>query len=145
MQIGGVPAYSTLGWFNDPLISTFIHYPDAELARLIFHELSHQVVYVTGRLASSTSPSPVAVEEVGVERWLTGFGNDDDARDLPAHTKRRKQDFLDLLLRHRNALKEVYASEATDADKRAAKARLFQSAQGRLPGPEGRLGRLCRL
>src|SRR3982751_5877487 len=43
--VGGVPAYSTLGWFDDPLLSTFIRYPDAQLARLIFHELAHQVVY----------------------------------------------------------------------------------------------------
>ncbi|MGH8722269.1 MAG: aminopeptidase, partial [Burkholderiales bacterium] len=42
----GVPAYSTLGWFDDPLLSTFIDYPDAELARLMFHELAHQVAYV---------------------------------------------------------------------------------------------------
>ncbi len=46
VQVGGVPAYSTLGWFNDPVLSTFINYPDAELARLVFHELAHQVVYV---------------------------------------------------------------------------------------------------
>ncbi|MBK6804759.1 MAG: aminopeptidase [Betaproteobacteria bacterium] len=42
----GVPAYSTLGWFDDPLLSSFIRYPDIELARLIFHELAHQIVYV---------------------------------------------------------------------------------------------------
>jgi predicted aminopeptidase len=46
VHVGGVPAYSTLGYFNDPLLSTFIGYPDAQLARLIFHELAHQLVYV---------------------------------------------------------------------------------------------------
>ncbi len=46
--VGGVPAYSTLGWFDDPVLNTFINYPDYELARLIFHELAHQVVYVKG-------------------------------------------------------------------------------------------------
>lgn len=49
--IGGVPAYSTLGYFNDPVLNTFIHYPQAELARLIFHELAHQVAYVPGDTA----------------------------------------------------------------------------------------------
>ncbi|MFY0104219.1 aminopeptidase, partial [Acinetobacter baumannii] len=48
VQVAGVPAYSTLGWFNDPVISTFIQYPDGELARLIFHELAHQTVYAPG-------------------------------------------------------------------------------------------------
>ena len=46
IYVGPVPAYSTLGWFPDPVLNTFIHYPDAEIARLLFHELSHQVVYV---------------------------------------------------------------------------------------------------
>jgi predicted aminopeptidase len=64
-----VPAYSTLGWFNDPLLSTFINYPDAELARLIFHELAHQVVYVQGDSQFNESFAS-AVEEAGVERWL---------------------------------------------------------------------------
>ena len=66
VQVGGVPAYSTLGWFNDPLISTFINYPDAELARLIFHELAHQVVYVAGDSQFNESFAS-AVEEAGVE------------------------------------------------------------------------------
>jgi predicted aminopeptidase len=48
VYMGGVPAYSTLGWFDDPLLSTFIRYPDAQLARLVFHELSHQLVYAKG-------------------------------------------------------------------------------------------------
>ena len=49
--VGGVPAYSTLGWFDDPVLSTFIHYPEAELARLMFHELAHQLLYVKERHA----------------------------------------------------------------------------------------------
>jgi predicted aminopeptidase len=46
VYVGGVPAYSTLGWSDDPLLSTFIGYSDAQLARLVFHELAHQLVYV---------------------------------------------------------------------------------------------------
>ena len=46
--VGGVPAYSTLGWLDDPVLNTFVRYPDTEIARLIFHELAHQVVYVKG-------------------------------------------------------------------------------------------------
>ncbi|MGZ8290564.1 MAG: aminopeptidase [Telluria sp.] len=123
VQVGGVPAYSTLGWFNDPLISTFIHYPDAELARLIFHELSHQVVYIPGDSQFNESFAS-AVEEAGVERWLAGYGND-AMRQNYARYAARKQDFLKLLLSYRRALEDNYASKASSADKRAAKARLF--------------------
>jgi predicted aminopeptidase len=67
--LGGVPAYSTLGWFDDPLLSTFIRYADAQLARLIFHELSHQLVYAPDDTTFNESFA-VVVEEEGVRRWL---------------------------------------------------------------------------
>ena len=69
MHVGGVPAYSTLGYFDDPVLSTFIRYREAELARLIFHELAHQVVYVKDDTAFNESFA-VAVEEEGLARWL---------------------------------------------------------------------------
>jgi predicted aminopeptidase len=124
VQVGGVSAYSTLGWFNDPLISTFINYPDAELARLIFHELAHQVVYVAGDSQFNESFAS-AVEEAGVERWLERFGNPAMRENYASYTA-RKQQFLQLLLKCRHALEQNYASGASIPEKRAAKARLFQ-------------------
>ena len=62
--VGGVPAYSTLGWFDDPLLNTFMAYPDFEVARLIFHELAHQLVYAMNDSTFNESFA-VAVEEVG--------------------------------------------------------------------------------
>ncbi len=57
-----VPAYSTLGWMNwaggDPLLSTFIGYPEGELARIVFHELAHQVLYVAGDTVFNESYAP---------------------------------------------------------------------------------------
>jgi predicted aminopeptidase len=127
VQIGGVPAYSTLGWFNDPLISTFIHYPDAELARLIFHELAHQVVYVAGDSQFNESFAS-AVEEAGVERWLVGFGNDTMRANYQRYKERRQQ-FMALLLKCRKTLEDAYASKKPVAEKRAIKARAFKQLQ----------------
>jgi predicted aminopeptidase len=127
VQVGGVPAYSTLGWFNDPLLSTFIHYPDAELARLVFHELAHQVVYVQGDSQFNESFAS-AVEEAGVERWLAEFGNDSMRANYLRYAERKKE-FLALLLGCRKALEKNYASSASDAEKRANKARLFRELQ----------------
>ncbi len=124
VQVGGVPAYSTLGWFNDPLISTFIYYPDAELARLLFHELSHQVVYVQGDSQFNESFAS-AVEEAGVERWLRSYGNP-AMREHYIKFSGRKKEFLSLLLDCRRALEENYKSKASASAKRAVKARLFQ-------------------
>jgi predicted aminopeptidase len=125
VEVGGVPAYSTLGWFSDPLISTFINYPDAELARMIFHELAHQIVYAQGDSQFNESFAST-VEEVGVERWMDRFGNQ-AMRDSYARYKSRKHDFLTLLLKYRKALEQNYAVvDRNDNEKRAVKARLFQ-------------------
>jgi predicted aminopeptidase len=123
VQLGGVTAYSTLGYFNDPLISTFIHYPDAELARLLFHELSHQVVYVAGDSQFNESFAS-AVEEAGVEQWLERFGNQ-AMRENYARYMVRRQAFLHLLLGCRRALEANYKSAASDGVKLAEKGRLF--------------------
>lgn len=123
VEVGGVPAYSTLGWFSDPLVSTFINYPDAELARLIFHELAHQVVYVQGDSKFNESFAS-AVEEAGVERWLDRFGTPAMREAYDAY-RMRKRGFLALLLKYRKELELAYASPVSDADKRARKALLF--------------------
>jgi predicted aminopeptidase len=123
VEVGGVTAYSTLGWFSDPIISTFINYPDAELARMLFHELAHQVVYVGGDSQFNESFAS-AVEEEGVERWLDKFGTP-AIREAYDRYWSRKRDFHALLLKARKELEAAYKSKIPDADKRAAKTRVF--------------------
>jgi predicted aminopeptidase len=125
VEIAGVPAYSTLGWFSDPVLSTFISYSDAELARMIFHELAHQEVYAPGDSQFNESFA-TSVEEVGVDRWLTQFGSEQMRKDL-TDTEKRGRDFLVLLLKYRKRLELLYASPASDDEKRAQKAASFQA------------------
>jgi predicted aminopeptidase len=127
VDVAGVPAYSTLGWFKDPVLSTFIRYPDAQLARLVFHELAHQQVYAAGDSQFNESFA-VAVEEFGVERWLARHG-DDAVRASYATYRSRKQDFLRLLMKHRQALEVNYERVASDDEKRRQKAAIFQALQ----------------
>ena len=124
VQVAGVPAYSTLGWFDDPLLSTFIRYPDAELARLLFHELAHQVVYAKGDTTFNESYA-TAVERLGVARWLEQYG-DDTARTAWAAWQQRRADFLALLGRHRDRLRALYDGDLPDDGKRAAKAQQIE-------------------
>ncbi|OGB26071.1 MAG: aminopeptidase [Burkholderiales bacterium RIFCSPLOWO2_02_FULL_57_36] len=125
VQVAGVPAYSTLGWFSDPVLSTFIQYPDAELARLVFHELAHQIVYAKDDSKFNESFA-VAVEEVGVERWMAKYG-DEKMRMSYAAYEGRKKDFLALLVKYRNQLEVNYASQIGKAEKRQRKVEIFQS------------------
>jgi predicted aminopeptidase len=123
VHIGGVPAYSTLGWFDDPVLSTFVRYPDGELARLLFHELAHQVVYVKDDTVFNESFA-VAVEREGVRRWLAQHGTPDERRTYDA-LQDRKQAFVALVLRYRDRLAALYREPLGDAEKRTAKARLI--------------------
>lgn len=122
-HVGGVPAYSTLGWFDDPLLSTFIHYPEAELARLVFHELAHQVLYVQNDTTFNESFA-TAVEEAGVERWLAARADPQVERAYREHAQRRLQ-FVALLRRAKDRLQALYASDLPDDTKRAGKAEAF--------------------
>jgi predicted aminopeptidase len=119
----GIPAYSTLGWFDDPVLNTVMRYPDAELARLIFHELAHQVVYVPGDTAFNESFA-VAVELEGVDRWMARDGDAAKRAALDLY-ERRKGAFIDLVMKYRDSLKALYASAASDAEKRQKKAETF--------------------
>jgi predicted aminopeptidase len=119
----GVPAYSTLGWFDDPVLNTFVRYPDAELARLVFHELAHQLVYVKGDTMFNESFA-VTVEEEGVRRWMARYG-DERERTAYAQLRARRAEFVQLVLRYRARLEDFYGQSLPVEEKRAGKARLF--------------------
>ena len=125
VAVYGVPAYSTLGWLEwlggDPLLSTFIRWPDGELARLIFHELAHQVVYVADDTTFNESFA-TAVERLGVRRWLAERASPEARAAYEAFDARRR-DFRALTRRTRQALAAIYADPTLDdAAKRRAKA-----------------------
>ena len=113
VSVYGVPAYSTLGWMNwaggDPLISTFIHYPEGDLARLVFHELAHQVVYAEGDTMFNESFA-TAVERLGSQRWLLTQASD-AARAQHAALNLRRQQFRALALATRLELANIYESK----------------------------------
>ena len=119
----GVAAYSTLGWFDDPVLNTFIRYPDADLARLLFHELAHQVVYVKGDTTFNESFA-VAVEEEGVRRWMAKHATPAE-RAAYAASRARRAEFVQLVLRYRERATALYREPLPEEAKRAAKAKLF--------------------
>jgi len=118
VHVGGVPAYSTLGFTPDPVLNTFIGFPDGELARLVFHELAHQVVYVDDDSMFNESFA-TAVEVAGVERWLAT--RDSTTRERYAIYASRRRDFLALLRAARASFDALYRSEQPEAQKREGK------------------------
>jgi predicted aminopeptidase len=124
VHVSGVPAYSTLGWLDDPLLNTFIRYPETELVRLVVHELAHQRVYVRDDTEFNESFAS-AVEEEGVRRWLARPGKA-GLREGFERSQRMRKDFAALVLKYRNALDTLYASDRPRGALLAGKAQLIE-------------------
>jgi len=123
VHVGGVPAYSTLGWFDDPVLSTFIHYPEVELARVLFHELAHQIVYVKDDTVFNESFA-TAVDEEGVRRWLAREGTQGQ-RAANEDLRRRRSELVALFLKYRSSLAGLYAAPLPIEEMRSGKRRLL--------------------
>lgn len=108
VSVGGVAAYSTLGHFDDPILNTMMGWNDVELAAIVFHELTHQMLYVPND-ASFNEALATTVEEEGVRRWLLTQGRDGDLARHEAK-QRRYLEIIDLLRRTRSELRGLYAS-----------------------------------
>lgn len=125
VDVGGVAAYSTIGWFADPLLSTFIERPEPHLAGLLFHELAHQQVYIKGDTTFNESFA-MAVEEEGALRWLASRGLHDQMESYRLLKGWEKQ-FSELVLSYRERLAEAYGAEESDDWKRHRKAEILES------------------
>jgi len=106
VYVGGVPAYSTLGWFADPLLSTVVDWPSFELAGLIFHELAHQEVYLAGDTQFNESFA-VTVQREGVRRWLAARGTPRQRQRYQDYRRRRRA-FVALVMGARRRLQALY-------------------------------------
>ncbi|WP_449434823.1 aminopeptidase [Pseudomonas putida] len=121
VYVGGVEAYSTLGWFDDPLLSSMLGWDEERLASLIFHELAHQRVYVQDDTEFNESFATF-VEHEGSRQWR-------QARGLAAvreGQEQQREQFVRLVLASRERLQSIYSGPLDDAHKRAAKQAEFE-------------------
>ena len=122
---GGVDAYSTLGWFEDSLLSTVLNRADYQLAGLIFHELAHQLVYLPSDTTFNESFA-TAVEREGVRRWLTK-SNEVSNIDAALLGYDRQQQFVDLVADYRDRFESLYKQETNEPSMRSQKLELQQA------------------
>jgi predicted aminopeptidase len=118
--VAGIEAYSTLGWFADPILNTMLRWDDQRLAAVIFHELAHQQLYVADDTAFNESFASF-VEQQGLRQWRATRGlAPDDARE-----EAMRRQFTELILASRERLQTLYEGSFGDAHKRAGKAAEF--------------------
>jgi predicted aminopeptidase len=128
--VGGVAAYSTLGWFADPVLNTFLYRDDIRLAGLIFHELAHQKLYLSGDTMFNESFA-TAVEIEGIKRWVAYQAGNSDADDRDVFTdyeqqQKMREDFVQLILHARIQLEQLYNSGAAEDMMRLEKQRIIK-------------------
>ena len=119
----GAPAYSTLGHFNDPVLSSMLAWSDAQVAATIFHELAHQVVYVKDDSAFNEAFATV-VADAGIKRWLSHAGRVDEIQRWQLQ-EQRAIEFSALLLHTRKQLQDLYASALPRKQQRVHKQQLL--------------------
>ncbi len=125
VAVGGVAAYSTLGHFDDPILNTMLGWNDVELASIVFHELTHQLLYVPNDSSFNEALATV-VEEEGVRRWLRAQGREQDLKSYSIQ-HRRYNEVTDLLIRTRAELEVLYGSSLDPAGMRDRKHEIFAS------------------
>lgn len=130
VDLYGVKAYSTLKWFDDPVLNTFLDGDDSQLAGLIFHELAHQVLYVDDDSTFNESFAKT-VEMEGLRRWLQASSSDDEWQN---YLKRQRlgDEFLAILGRYRGQLAALYAGSEGDEQKRSGKQQILAALQAEL-------------
>jgi len=136
--VGGVAAYSTLGKFRDPVLNTMLGYGDDELAAIIFHELSHQLIYVAND-SEFNEAFATAVEQAGLERWLKLRGRESDLGRYKARRSRQAQ-IIALFIGARAKLDALYSQKLEPAVTRERKREIFATLDSQMADLEKRLG-----
>lgn len=121
--VAGARAYSTLGWFDDPLLNTMLLRDEASRVGIVFHELAHQKLYIANDPIFNESFA-VFIEQEGVKRWFAAQGRHAEAERYQQTLEQRTR-FYKLLLATRKKLAQLYAGEQSDSIKHAHKQRLF--------------------
>ena len=127
--INGATAYSTLGWFDDPILDIMLRGSDIRIAGLIFHELAHQQLYVKGDSDFNEAYASF-VEQEGVRIWLKKTGQT-ELLGRYADWLQRRSEFSDLLLSARKELETLYEEKISDKEKRAGKQAVFAGLRAR--------------
>lgn len=124
VYLGGVAAYSTLGWFDDPVLKGMLERNDIDLARLIFHELAHQQLYIKNDTEFNEAFAD-AVALIGLEYWLEAYATAEQRRDFTRQLRRENQ-FIELVLSYQHKLNQLYNSAEPDEQKRLQKTVLYK-------------------
>jgi predicted aminopeptidase len=116
IYLGGVSAYSTLGWFDDPVLNTMVRWNDIRLATVMFHELAHQQLYIKNDTEFNEAYAD-AVAHIGVTRWLEQHPDTNLLKEYE-QSQHQEKEFIDLIMRYKSILADIYGSAENGKRKR---------------------------
>lgn len=125
VYVGGVAAYSTLGWFNDPVLSTFLRRQDYQLVALLFHELAHEILYIKGDTTFNESFA-TALEEIALAHWLESK-NKAEIFSRYKEYKTRKEKFIQFVLSWKNKIELAYQEVGEGGHNTEIKEKIYQA------------------
>ena len=128
VSVGGAPAYSTLGWFADPLLPSMMRYGDVDFAETLFHELAHQQLYINGDSSFNEAFATVVGQE-GAKRWLKKY-RPNELQDYQDQINATEQ-FNALITQSKKELEQAYQLNIGDEEKRQHKKQLLKGLQQR--------------
>ncbi|MFK7849525.1 MAG: aminopeptidase [Akkermansiaceae bacterium] len=138
VHLGGTDAYSTLGFFHDPILNTFVDYPEIDFAETIFHELTHRRIFVKGDTTFNESLANAVAEE-GIRRWLISKGRTGELDDYEERLIRRR-DFYQQIEITKTQLEQLYASKLPEEDMRKRKQDILKELKKRADELQRRWG-----
>ncbi|MBI3562842.1 MAG: aminopeptidase [Gammaproteobacteria bacterium] len=138
VYVAGVSAYSTLGYFNDPLLNTMLREDEADWVGIIFHELAHQLIYVAGDTAFNEAFA-TTVEQEGLRRW---FARQHQPQVYQSYLTQLhwSGEFYAMLRHTRQALQHVYNETISVEEKRRRKRQLLQQLKTEYASWRGQTG-----
>lgn len=124
VYLGGVSAYSTLGWFDDPVLNTMLRWSNVQLAKVMFHELAHQQIYIKNDTEFNESYAE-AVATIGISKWLKASSDKNLLLEYK-QTQSQEEQFIFLVMKYKALLGELYQSETNEELMRSDKQALFK-------------------
>jgi len=126
IHVANVSAYSTLGWFDDPVLNTFVYRPEYQLVGLLIHEIAHQQIYIDDDTNFNESFAS-AVEQAGIQQWFDMHGKPEQLQ-LYQKAQQDKRTIIRLITTIREDLKQLYQQKVSDNEKRSRKQKRLQLA-----------------
>jgi len=118
-------AFSTLGWFDDPLLAHLLRYDKVTLAEVVFHELFHNTLYIKGAGAFNESAANFVGGRSAIDFFRDRFGAGSPEHEQAIRAWEEELQFSEFIEKLGAALNELYARAIPEEEKLLLRQQVF--------------------